>query len=100
MRPESSALDRATVLVRDMQAAADGGDWERLAALQAQLQPLLHPDLHAQPNAENLLPELLDNYRHVLALVAAARDAAAGALRRSRHGHASAQAYLTAAHSR
>ncbi|MCE5231806.1 MAG: flagellar protein FliT [Mizugakiibacter sp.] len=90
-------LETGLRLSRAMLALARGGDWARVAELQAERAPLLQRDGTLPAAAVPLLRELLAVNAELDACATAARDAAAHAWDATRHGHQGADAYLDAA---
>lgn len=73
----STALARALALSQRMLAAAQAQDWDTVAALDAEREPLLRNPLHADTGTRAQLAQLLACNHDLAARVAAARDAAA-----------------------
>lgn len=93
MNTVTSPLAQALTLTRAMLAAAAGGQWERLAELEAERHPLaqrLHPQT---AETRRLLGELLAYDRELIALVGQARDLAAGHWQRAADGVRAIAAY-------
>lgn len=90
-------LDTGLRLSRAMLALARGGDWTRLAELQAERARLLQHDGALPAEAAPLLRELLAVNTELDACVTAARDAAARGWDAAHRGRQGADAYLQAA---
>ncbi|GAP65254.1 hypothetical protein MBSD_n0543 [Mizugakiibacter sediminis] len=90
-------LDGGLRLSRAMLALARGGDWARLAELQAERARLLRHDGALPAEAAPLLRELLAVNAELDACVSAARDAAAREWDAARRGRQGTDAYLQAA---
>ena len=75
MSSESSVVDQALQLTRDMLGAGQAQEWERLATLEAQRDPLLRREHSADVVYQ--LSEILACDRELRALVRQARDEAA-----------------------
>jgi hypothetical protein len=75
MSSESSIVDQALQLTRDMLGACQAQEWERLATLEAQRDPLLRREHSADVVYQ--LSEILACDRELRALVRQARDDAA-----------------------
>jgi ribosomal 50S subunit-associated protein YjgA (DUF615 family) len=75
MSSESSIVDQALQLTRDMLGAGQAQEWERLAALEAQRDPLLRRQHSVDVVYQ--LSEILACDRELRAMVRQARDEAA-----------------------
>jgi hypothetical protein len=75
MPSESSIVDQALQLTRDMLGAGQAPDWDRLAALEAQRDPLLRRQHSVDVVYQ--LSEILACDRELRAMVRQARDEAA-----------------------
>jgi ribosomal 50S subunit-associated protein YjgA (DUF615 family) len=75
MPSESSIVDQALQLTRDMLGAGQAQEWERLAALEAQRDPLLRREHSVDVVYQ--LSEILACDRELRAMVRQARDEAA-----------------------
>jgi hypothetical protein len=72
-----SPLAQALAITRSMLAAAQAGDWERLAGLETTREPLLLRQHAADAASHAQLGEVLAYDRELQALVGRARDAVA-----------------------
>jgi hypothetical protein len=72
-----SSLVQALAITRSMLSAAQAGDWERLAGLEATREPLLLRQHPADAVSHAQLGEVLAYDRELQALVGRARDAVA-----------------------
>jgi hypothetical protein len=99
---ESAGIDSAIALTTAMNAAADGGDWEAVAALAEQRHSCLERALtgdawRVQTDVIALLRGILDNDRALAERAAQARQETATALRDLRGGRRMQGAYAAQA---
>ena len=94
MSSESSIVEQALQLTRDMLGAGQAQEWERLAALETQREPLLRREHSA--NVVYQLGEILACDRELRALVRQARDEAAAQWQRENGRARAISAYAQA----
>jgi len=94
MSSERGIVDQALQLTRDMLGAGQAQEWERLAALEAQRDPLLRREHSADVVYQ--LSEILACDRELRALVRQARDEAAAQWQRENGRARAISAYAQA----
>lgn len=94
MSSESGIVDQALQLTRDMLGAGQAQEWERLAALEAERDPLLRREHSADVVYQ--LSEILACDRELRALVRQARDEAAAQWQRENGRARAISAYAQA----
>ncbi|GAA0256756.1 flagellar protein FliT [Rhodanobacter caeni] len=94
MSSERSIVDQALQLTRDMLGAGQAQEWERLATLEAQRDPLLRREHSADVVYQ--LSEILACDRELRALVRQARDEAAAQWQRENGRARAISAYAQA----
>jgi len=92
--PGESPVAQALRLTHDMLAAAKAQDWDLLATLEAQRDPLLHREHTA--DSVDALRDILTCDQELRTLVSQARDQAAAQWQRGNQGAKAVKAYAQA----
>ena len=89
----NAVVERVLALTREMQTAAHARDWETLARLQTERQPLLEAHCTRDQVSEAVLQHLHECNERIVTSVLGARDQLTAEWQDARAGHRAAQDY-------